>query len=242
MPEFFLTPAGLALSGIIIAVVSLLIIEINYRFFTKTVLDFIFAFSVFVVCLPVMAVLSPVFKRKYGKVIEREPYLGLNGKIIYLHSFACKCKAVRNLPRITDILCGRLSFVGVKPLEVADGAVIDDENLGRFSARPGLICHLALSGNSLLTYGEMFALDERYARRRGLFKDILIVIKYFVCLLRGEGKSYMGEAANQSYVQSLVSDGKLTSADAEKAFAYAEEALEEDRKIAEFNRSRYNLR
>ena len=43
MPEFLKTPAGHALLGVIIAVVLIIFIDLNYKFFMKAVLDFFFA-------------------------------------------------------------------------------------------------------------------------------------------------------------------------------------------------------
>ncbi|MCM1236762.1 MAG: sugar transferase [Ruminococcus flavefaciens] len=240
MPEFFTTPAGRALFGVLIALLAVVIVDLNYKWFFKAFFDFVFAFLATVICTPVLAVCSVISAKNAGKVFEKRPYLGKNGKIIYLYSFAGIENRLKNLPRLFDIMGGRMSFVGVKLMEVGDGALIDDNAMSRFSARPGLICHLALSVYENLTYGQMFTLDARYAKRRELFTDIFIVIKSAALAVRGEGKSYFGETYNNTYAETLISQGVITKETAERALTAAEEAMEEDRKRKELKKKRYN--
>ncbi|MDE7330426.1 MAG: sugar transferase, partial [Clostridia bacterium] len=239
MPEFFTTPAGRAVFGVIIALLAIVIIDLNYKWFFKFVFDFIFAFIATLICSPVLAVCSVISANNAGRVFERKPYLGKNGKIIFVHSFAGIENRLKNLPRLFDIMGGRISFVGVKLMEISDAALMEDNAMSRFNARPGAVCHLALTVYENLTYEQMFTLDARYAKRRELFTDIFIIIKSAVLAIRGEGKSYFGEAADKSYAQTLVSRGAITEDTAERSARAAEEALEEDEKRKEVKKQKY---
>lgn len=239
MPEFFKTAAGHAVLGVVLAVILIVFIDLNYRFFTKAVLDFIFALIACIVCSPLMLVLAVISKARAGQTVENEPYMGVKGKIIRLKSFAGINCGLKYMPRLFDILGGKLSFVGVKPLKVSDGALIDDGHLPRFNARPGLVCHLALRGDESLTYEEMFALDERYAKKREMFTDFYIILKTAVLKIRGEGKSYLGEAAKMSYGEALLARGEIKNEDLTRAREYGEDAVKENDKAQNYKKNRY---
>ena len=225
MPEFFESTAGRAVLGVVITVVVILLIELNYKLFMKAVLDVLFAFIAVIICSPVLLAGAVISKIKTGSALESKAYLGVKGKIIYLHSFAGIEKGIKNLPRLFDVLSGKLSFVGVKPVELADGALMDDEQMERFNARPGLVCHLVLKGYEELTYEDIFALDKRYAKKRELFTDIFIILKNLAYVIRGEGKSYLGQSRDKSYAQVLLERGSITQNDFERANEAAQEAL-----------------
>ncbi|MBD5583718.1 MAG: sugar transferase [Clostridia bacterium] len=232
MADFLKTPAGHAVFGVVIALVAIVIIELNYRLFFKYVLDFIFALIAVIVTSPVLLAGAVISSKRAGRVFEKTPYLGTKGKIVYFLSFAGIDRGIKNLPRLLNVLTGKLSFVGVALLKVSDGALLDDSFMERFSTRPGLFNHLALHGDESLTYEEAFALDKRYVKRRELFTDIYIVLKSLVLAIRGEAKSYLGETARKSYGEVLLERGTISSEDIERAERYAEEA-ENDRKKRE---------
>lgn len=233
MPEFFKTAAGHAVVGVAVALVVILIIELNYRLFFKYVLDFIFGVLAIILCSPVLAVGAIIYKT------EKRAYLGAKGKIIYLHSFAGVNRGIKNLPRLLDIVSGKLSFVGTLALPASDGALLDDEAMARFATRPGLFNHLALSVDEDLTYENMFVRDGRYCKKRELFTDIFIVLKCFALAVRGEGKSYLGEAGKATYAQTLLSRGTITAEQAEEAEKLAEKAEEDENARKNFKREKY---
>lgn len=230
MLEFLQSAAGRAVLGVFIAVVVLIILDLNYRFFTKAVLDFIFAFVAVIILSPLLVPVAVVSKVKAGKVFKTSPYLGVKCKIIYLHTFAGISGKLKYLARIFDVLGGSLSFVGVQPLEISDGALTEDDKMERFNARPGLICHMVLRGYEGVTYEDMFDFDAKYAKKRELFTDIFIFFKWLVYSVRGEGKFYLGEAKDASYTQTLFNRGAITEEGLEKARRFAEETLAQSRR------------
>lgn len=174
------------------------------------------------------------------RILERKAYLGAGGKVIYLHAFSGINGKIRYTARLFDVLGGRLSFVGVKPLPVEDGALMDDKSMERFAARPGILTHLSVTGGADLTFEEMFELDAKYAKKRGLFYDIWIALMHAVLFVRGESKSFQGETSADSYTQTLISRGSITEAEAISARDYAREAEEEAEKIRLFKKERRN--
>ena len=240
LDEFLKTPAGHAVFGIVIAVAAIVIIELNYRLFFKYVLDFIFALIATVICSPVLLVGAIISQKRAGYVFEETPYLGAKGKIVYLKSFAGIKRGIKYLPRLLDIMCGRLSFVGIAPLKLSDGALLDDNHMERFLTRAGLVNHLVLRGHEGLTYEEAFELDARYCKKRELFTDIFIVIKRLILAIRGDGKSYLGETADTTYGEVLLKRGVITQTDLINAEKNAEEALKNDGMRTDVKNQRYN--
>lgn len=240
LDEFLKTPAGHAVFGVVIAVAAIVIIELNYRLFFKYVLDFIFALIATVICSPVFLAGAIISKKRAGYVFEETPYLGAKGKIIYLKSFAGIQRCIKNLPRLLDIICGRLSFVGVAPLKLSDGALLDDSHMDRFGTHAGLVNHLVLRGYEGLTYEEAFELDARYCKKRELFTDIFIILKRLILAIRGDGKSYLGETADTSYGEVLLKRGTITQTDLINAEKNAEEALKNDEIRTDVKNKRYN--
>lgn len=225
MLEFLSTPAGRAVSGVFIAVVVLALLDLNYRFFAKALLDFLFALTVVIMLSPLLVTLAVISRVNAGKTFETVPYLGVKCKIIYLHSFAGINGRLKYFAEIFDVLGGKMSFIGVKPLEIADGALMDDKYMERFTARPGIICHMLAGGYDGASYEDMFALDARYAKRRELFTDIFIFIKWLVLLARGEDKSYLGEAEAASYTKTLLERGAITQSGFEQAQKFAADTI-----------------
>ncbi len=240
MIEFLQTSAGKAVFGVLIAAIIIVIIDLNYRLFTKVVLDFLIALSAVLLLSPVLAVCAIISKRRASAVTEKTAYLGYKGKIIYLSSFAGINNRLKYLPRLFNVLSGKLSFVGVKPMRLSDGAFMDDNSMERFNARPGIVCSLALNGFEEMTYEESFGLDIRYVKRRELFTDIFILIKRAVTAVRGESAAFLGETAKKSYSQILLERGAVTQSDIKRAEALAAEAVEESEKRANILKEKYN--
>ncbi len=239
MLEFLGTPLGIAICVIFIVVVVLLIIEVNYRFFMKVALDFLIAVIGTVIWSPGLIACAIISKKREGHVLDTKPYLGYRGKVIYLHEFAGMHSRMRYCSRLFDILSGRLAIVGVTPMNVEDGAFMDDVQMDRFNARPGVFSSLITWGSDELTYEEMFALDVKYASRREMFFDIWLLIRHAVGLCRGEKKEdYMGETTDCDYMAKLLERGTITEADVERAKECAQEAIEARDAEKEFKKQR----
>ncbi len=239
MLEFLSTPAGIAIMVIFIVVVVLLIIEVNYKFFMKVALDFLIAVIGTIIWSPGLLACTIISRKRTGEGLISKPYLGYKGKVVYLHEFAGLKSHMRYCARLFDILSGRLSIVGVTPMNVEDGAFMDDAQLDRFNARPGVFSSLITWGSEELTYEEMFALDAKYASRREMFFDLWILIRHAVGFCRGERKEdYLGETVSCDYTAKLLERGQIKEADVQRAQECAEEAIENREKEKAFKKER----
>ncbi|MCD8307949.1 MAG: sugar transferase [Clostridia bacterium] len=239
MLEFLSTPAGIAILIIFIVIVVLLIIEVNYRFFMKVALDFLVALIGTIIWSPGLIACTIISKRRGGDGLVSKPYLGYKGKVVYLHEFSAIKSHMRYCARLFDILAGRLSVVGVTPMNVEDGAFMDDAQLDRFNARPGVFSCLITWGSEDLTYEEMFALDAKYASKREMFFDLWLLIRHAVGFCRGErGQTYLGETVDCDFTAKLLERGQIHEADVQRAKECAEEAIENREKEKAFKKQR----
>jgi lipopolysaccharide/colanic/teichoic acid biosynthesis glycosyltransferase len=90
---------------------------------------------------------------------------------------------IDELPQLLDVLRGRMSLVGPRPLPVESGAfsVRDAE---RHLVRPGMTGLWQVSGGSTLRYQEMIDLDLAYVHGRGHWLDLHIALATIGVLLR----------------------------------------------------------
>lgn len=237
MSEFFSTPAGIAVFTVLAVAVIVFIIEVNYKYFTKSALDFLFALIFNIVLSPVylaLAIASKVNLNKHGggRILKMTPMLGYKGETIAVYSYALysfggeylggyadflKRTHLENLPRLLNVLQLKLSFVGIKPLAIRDRGFIEDEDFTRFNARPGLVSPVILKGGEETTFEEMFALERRYVKRREMFYDIRVIIYALLRLIRGNKTNYLGEAKDKDYCEVLLARGEITAEQIEQA-------------------------
>ena len=69
--EFITSPAGIAIFCIVAAAIVIFFLAVNYRFFTKNVLDFVFGLLAFIITSPCTAVCAIILKAKHRKVCEK---------------------------------------------------------------------------------------------------------------------------------------------------------------------------
>jgi len=81
------------------------------------------------------------------------------------------------LPQVINILRGELSVVGPRPI-VGDEVDFYGRHFQKVnSVLPGLTCLWAVSGRNNLPYKERVRLDRFYARHRGLWLDLRLVVR-----------------------------------------------------------------
>ena len=88
------------------------------------------------------------------------------------------------LPQLINVLRGEMSIVGPRPALDYEVDLYRDWQLERLSAKPGITGLWQVSGRNLLTYEEMCRLDVAYARDWSLDRDISIILKTPVAMIR----------------------------------------------------------
>jgi lipopolysaccharide/colanic/teichoic acid biosynthesis glycosyltransferase len=97
---------------------------------------------------------------------------------------------VDELPSVANIVRGDLSFVGPRPLP-ASNPINHASGGARLAVRPGLTGLAQVSGNTLLSDVEKLAVDLHYIRTYSLARDLVIIWRTILTVLRGERRDEM---------------------------------------------------
>lgn len=91
------------------------------------------------------------------------------------------------LPTFYDVLVGRLSMVGPRPLPAPSYSQGLDTR--RLAVKPGFTGLAQVSGNTQLSNSEKFALDMLYIDETRLSLDLRIILMTLVTVVRGERRN-----------------------------------------------------
>lgn len=91
------------------------------------------------------------------------------------------------LPQFWNVLAGHMSLVGPRPIVAAEVEKYDDRFDCYCMVKPGLTGLWQVSGRSELDYDQRVALDCDYVHRWSLRRDLKILLKTFVVVLKQDG-------------------------------------------------------
>ena len=94
--------------------------------------------------------------------------------------------SIDELPQLWNVVRGEMSLVGPRPLAVPPSAFGDHEHR-RHETRPGLTGPWQVAGGSALPWRTMVELDLDYIDRWRFTRDLALVVKTPLALLRGVG-------------------------------------------------------
>jgi len=81
------------------------------------------------------------------------------------------------LPNLFNVLRGDMSLVGPRPELPEMVRYYTDEELSKFSVRPGVTGLWQVSGRAMLRNGQQLEADVEYVRRRALWFDLVILMR-----------------------------------------------------------------
>jgi lipopolysaccharide/colanic/teichoic acid biosynthesis glycosyltransferase len=96
-------------------------------------------------------------------------------------------RSLDELPQLINVLGGRMSLVGPRPLYPSQVAEWTDRQRRRLEVKPGLTGLAQISGRGGLTVEEKLELDVQYVERRCLKLDLQILARTFGSFTCGEG-------------------------------------------------------
>jgi len=95
------------------------------------------------------------------------------------------------LPQLFNILRGEMSVVGPRPLQIRDSELLQSVNpegyRQRLQVMPGLTGPWQVGGRSNVDYARMVEMDLEYARNWSVARDLWIILRTFVVVIRGRG-------------------------------------------------------
>jgi len=188
----------------------------------KRFLDTLFIMACMPVWLPILAAAALVVLCVEGRpVFFRQARAGKNGepfdllklrtmrpgdgadseRITRLGRFL-RASSLDELPELFQVLSGKMSLVGPRPLPVRYLPRYSPEQARRHEVRPGITGWAQIHGRNLLGWDEKFAYDVWYVDHRSLLLDMTILFRTFAqvvapCGIHAEGEATMTEFTGQ---------------------------------------------
>jgi lipopolysaccharide/colanic/teichoic acid biosynthesis glycosyltransferase len=97
--------------------------------------------------------------------------------------------SVDELPQLFNVLKGDMSLVGPRPIVAAEVPRYGDSISYYYQCRPGLTGPWQIGGRNDVAYGRRVMMDVDYATRRSIRRDLGILARTPVAVLRGIGAS-----------------------------------------------------
>lgn len=100
--------------------------------------------------------------------------------------------SIDELPQLINILTGKMSFIGPRPLLKEYLALYTSEQARRHEVRPGLTGWAQVNGRNAITWTEKLKFDVWYVDNMSLFLDAKIFLKTIVKVFNRQGVNSMG--------------------------------------------------
>jgi lipopolysaccharide/colanic/teichoic acid biosynthesis glycosyltransferase len=117
---------------------------------------------------------GPVFK------ITNDPRITRVGRFIRSYS-------IDELPQLINVIQGKMSLVGPRPLATYETEKFAEEDLQRHLVKPGLTCFWQISGRNNVSFREWMKLDKRYIKEMSIRTDLKIILLTFKAVIRKKG-------------------------------------------------------
>lgn len=95
--------------------------------------------------------------------------------------------SIDELPQLWNVLRGEMSIVGPRPVTAEELELYGARRRYYLACRPGVTGLWQVSGRNRLSYEERVALDQRYAEGIGLLRDMGLILRTFVEVVRMSG-------------------------------------------------------
>lgn len=133
-------------------------------------------------------------KDKNGNLLPDEQRLPKFGKFL-------RSTSLDELPELFNILFGKMSFIGPRPLLVKYLPYYTEEEHHRHDVRPGLTGWAQVNGRNNLNWDDRFKLDVEYVNNLTFMMDVKVIMKTINIVFKREGINQEGQATMQSLVE-----------------------------------------
>ena len=184
-----------------------------YKLFIKPFLDFIFALSALIILSPFLLILIIIliFVNK-GKPFFIQERTGKDGQIFRLIKFRTMIDKVNKygaplsdnkritrvgkfmrlfsideLPQLVNVLTGKMSFVGPRPLLKKYLALYNSSQAKRHKVVPGITGWAQVNGRNMISWTQKFQYDVWYVDNLTFLLDMKIIFTTIFKVLRQQG-------------------------------------------------------
>jgi sugar transferase EpsL len=106
------------------------------------------------------------------------------------------------LPEFVNVLNGKMSLVGPRPLLMEYLPLYSPEQMRRHEVKPGITGWAQVNGRNDISWKEKFALDTWYVENQSLSLDINILWRTAIKVLKREGISQKGNETMEKFTGS----------------------------------------
>jgi len=107
--------------------------------------------------------------------------------------------SIDELPNLWNVLTGKMSLVGPRPLLIEYLPLYNDKQAKRHDVRPGITGLAQVSGRNSLTWQDKFDLDVFYVENRSLLLDLKILLLTIWKVFRKSDITAAGEATMSKF-------------------------------------------
>jgi len=184
-----------------------------YRGFIKPFFDIFGAILVLIVCLPLLIIITTLlFFANQGKPFYFQIRPGKNGKLFRVIKFKTmndkidssgkllpdrmrltrigkfiRSYSIDELPQLFNVLSGKMSFIGPRPLLSEYLELYNDEQARRHEIKPGITGWAQVMGRNTISWQDRFNLDVWYVDHITFRHDLKIVRLTLIKALKKEG-------------------------------------------------------
>ncbi len=196
-----------------------------YEKYIKRLLDIVLSGAALVILSPVLLITAVLVRIKLGSpVIFTQERPGKDKKVFKLHKFRSMTDArdasgnllpdkerltrfgaklrslsIDELPELWDILRGKMSIVGPRPLLVKYLPLYNEEQRHRHDVCPGLTGWAQVHGRNLTSWEERFKYDIEYVTNISFALDVKIILMTVHCVFAREGINAEGSATMEAF-------------------------------------------
>ena len=157
-------------------------------------------------------------KDENGNLLPDEKRLTKYGRIL-------RSTSLDELPELINIFLGDMSIVGPRPMLVRDMTFMSDSVRARHKIRGGLTGLAQVSGRNNITWEEKFAYDLRYLEKISLWKDLGIIFKTALKVLKRSDVEREGTVSDIDYGDWLLQEGAVSQEEYDAKQAEAKQLL-----------------
>lgn len=197
-----------------------------YRAFGKRLLDLTLVVPALIIVSPILCLVAFLIRVKLGPpILFRQDRPGLREEIFTLHKFRTMSDArdargnvlpdaerlsglgrflrqssLDELPELFDVLRGKMSLVGPRPLLARYLERYSTEQRRRHAVKPGITGWAQVNGRNNLTWEQKFAFDIWYVDHYSLTVDITLLARTLWAVVRREAINQPGHATAQEFM------------------------------------------